>query len=63
MSIVLNYLLEYYLFFSSYVDIEAMNIISFDVEINEYKLLGVKLNELVNASKKLDIAQFLELYK
>ena len=40
-----------------------MNIISSDVEINEYKLLGVKLNELVNASKKLDIAQFLELYK
>ena len=40
-----------------------MNIISSDVEINEYKLLGVRLNELVNASKKLDKAQFLELCK
>ena len=28
--------------FSSYIDIEAVNIISFDVEMNEYKLLGTK---------------------
>ena len=42
--------------FSSYVDIKTMNITSFDVEINKYKLLGLKLNELVNALKQLDIA-------
>ena len=49
--------------FSSYVDIEAMNIISSDVEINEYKLLGVKSNKLVNSLKQLDIAHFLGFYK
>ena len=42
--------------FSSYVDIKTMNMTSFDVEINKYKLLGLKLNELVNALKQLDIA-------
>ena len=31
--------------FSSYVGIEAMNIISSGVEIKEYKLLGVKSNK------------------
>ena len=49
--------------FSSYVDIEAMNIISSDVEINEYKLLGFKSNELVNALKQLDIVHFLGFCK
>ena len=49
--------------FSSYVDIEAMNIISSDVEINESKLLGVKSNKLANALKQLDIAHFLGFYK
>ena len=39
--------------FSSSIDIEAMNIISSDVQINEYQLLGVKSDELVNALKQL----------
>ena len=45
--------------FSSYLDIVAMNIISSDVEINEYKLLGVKSNKLVNALKQLGMPHFL----
>ena len=49
--------------FSSYVDIEAMDITSSDVEINEYKLLGVKSNELVNALKQSEIVHFLGFYK
>ena len=35
--------------FSSYVDIEAMNIIFSELEINVYKLFGVKSNKLVKA--------------
>ena len=46
--------------FSSYVDIEAMNIISSDVEINESKLLGVKSNKLANALKQFSI--YLSIY-
>ena len=41
--------------FSSHADIEAMNIISSNAEINEYKLLGVKSNKLVNDLNQLDI--------
>ena len=48
---------------SSYVDIEAMNITSSDVEINEYRLLSIKSNELVCPLKQLDIAHFLGFYK
>ena len=44
--------------FSSYVDIKAMNIISSDVEGNEYKLLSVKSNKLVNALKQFNIHLF-----
>ena len=36
-----------------------MNIISSDVEINEYKLLGVKSNKLVNVLKQLGMPHFL----
>ena len=44
--------------FSSYVDIDVMNIISSNVEINEYKRLGVKSEKLVHALKQLWIPQF-----
>ena len=44
--------------FSSYVDVKAMNIISSDVEGNEYKLLSVKSNKLVNALKQFNIHLF-----
>ena len=40
-----------------------MNISSSDVKINEYKLLGVKSNKLVNTLKQLDIVHFLGFYK
>ena len=33
-----------------------MNVISSDVEINEYKTLSVQSDKLVNALKQLDIA-------
>ena len=49
--------------FSSYVDIRAINIISSDVEKNEYKLLGVKSNKLVNALKQLGMSHFLGFFK
>ena len=45
--------------FCSYVDIKAMNIISSDVEGNEYKLLSVKSNKLFNALKQFNIHLFL----
>ena len=44
--------------FSSYVDIDVMNIISSNVEINQYKRLGVKSEKLVHALKQLWIPQF-----
>ena len=44
--------------FSSYVDIESMNIISSDVDINEHKLLGTKSKQVVNALKLLEIPLF-----
>ena len=44
--------------FSSYVDIDVMNIISSNAEINEYKRLGVKSEKLVHALKQLWIPQF-----
>ena len=44
--------------FSSYIDIDVMNIISSNVEINEYKRLGVKSEKLVHALKQLWIPQF-----
>ena len=44
--------------FSSYVDIESMNIISSDVDINERKLLGTKSKQVVNALKLLEIPLF-----
>ena len=40
-----------------------MNITSSDVEINEYRLLSIKSNELVYPLKQLDIAHFLGFYK
>ena len=33
--------------FSSYVDIETINIVSFDVQVNQYKLLGTKSKQIV----------------
>ena len=44
--------------FSSYVDIATVNIISFDVEMNEYKLLGIKSKQIVNVLKLLIIPLF-----
>ena len=44
--------------FSSYVDIESMNIISSDVDINEHKLLGTKSEQVVNALKLLEMPLF-----
>ena len=35
-----------------------MNIISSDVEVNEYKLIGTKSDELVNALKQLGLPYF-----
>ena len=49
--------------FSSYVDIETINIIFSDVVMNEYKLLGTKLIELVNALKLLGMPYFLGFFK
>ena len=49
--------------FSSFINIETMNIISSDVETNEYKLLGVKSDKLVNALKLLGLPHFLGLFK
>ena len=49
--------------FSSYVDIKAIIIIFSYVEINEYKLLGVKSNKLVNALKQLGMSHFLGFFK
>ena len=37
--------------FSSYVDIESMNIISSDVDMNDYKLLGTKSKRIGNTFK------------
>ena len=42
-----------YYFFSSYVDIESTNIVSSGVYMNEYKLLGTKSKQIVNALKLL----------
>ena len=44
--------------FSSYVDIETMNIIFSDLDMNEYKLLGTKSKQIVNALKLLEIPLF-----
>ena len=49
--------------FSSYVDIESMNIISSDMNMNEYKLLGTKSKEIANALKILKMSLFLGLLK
>ena len=51
------------LYFPSYLDIKVMNIISSDVEINECKLLDVKLIKLVNVSKQLGMSHFLGFFK
>ena len=40
-----------------------MNIISSDVEIDEYKFLGIKSTKLVNALKQLDITRLLGFSK
>ena len=48
--------------FSSYVDIKTMNVISYDVEMNEYELLGVKSEKLINALKYLEIPHFHHTY-
>ena len=44
--------------FSNYVDIESMNNIFCDIDMNEYKLLGTKLKQIVNALKVLKILLF-----
>ena len=49
--------------FSSYVDIESMNIISSDMNMNEYKLLGTKSKEIANALKILKMSLFLGFLK
>ena len=49
--------------FSNYVDIESMNIISSDVDMNEYKLLGTKSKQIVNALKLLGMPLFLGFLK
>ena len=49
--------------FSRLVNIETMNIISFDVEINEYENLGVQPEKLVNALKELCLQHFLGFFK
>ena len=46
--------------FSSYVDIATVNIIYFDVEMNEHKLLGTKSKQIANALKILKMALFKE---
>ena len=48
---------------SSYVDIESMNIISSNVDMNEYKLLVTKSKQIVKVLKKLRITLFLSLLK
>lgn len=40
-----------------------MNIITSDVEINEYRLLGVKSSKLVNVLKQLGMPHFLGFFK
>ena len=44
--------------FSSYVDIKTMNIIFSDVDMNEYKLLGTKSEQIVNVLKLLEMPFF-----
>ena len=44
--------------FNSFVNIENINIIFCDVEVNEYKLIGTKSDELVNALKQLGLPHF-----
>ena len=48
---------------SSYVDIESMNIISSNVDMNEYKLLVTKSKQIVKVLKKLRISLFLGFLK
>ena len=48
---------------SSYVDIESMNIISSNVDMNEYKLLVTKSKQIVKVLKKLRITLFLGFLK
>ena len=43
---------------SSYVDIESMNIISSNVNMNEYELLRTKLKQIVNVLKLLRMCLF-----
>ena len=51
------------IFFSSYVDIESMNIVSSGVYMNEYKLLGTKSKQIVNALKLLKMPLLLAFLK
>ena len=44
--------------FSRYVYVESMNIISSDVDINEYKRLGTKSKQIVNDLKLLKMPLF-----
>ena len=41
--------------FNSFFNVETMNIISSDVEVNEYELVGTKSDELVNTLKQLGL--------
>ena len=44
--------------FNSFFNTETMNVISSDVEVNEYELIGTKSDELVNAMKQLGLPHF-----
>ena len=46
------------IYFNSFVNIETMNIISSDVEVNEYEFIGTKSDELVNALKQIGLSHF-----
>ena len=46
---------------SSYVDIKSKKIISSDVDMNEYKLLGTKSKQIVSALKLLKMSLILGL--
>ena len=44
--------------FNSFINIETMSILSSDVEVNEYKLIGTNSDELVNALEQLGLPYF-----
>ena len=50
-------------FFECYLILDMQIIVSSDVEMNKYKLLGTELKKIVDASKHLDIPHFSGLFK